>query len=63
MWVPLAWIRGSCSRAISKWVPCASPGGVMLVGGERLSGVASDLPASRLVHLVTKTGSPISWNV
>lgn len=24
----------------SKWVPCADPGGVMLQGGERLSGVA-----------------------
>lgn len=32
MWVLLAWIRGPHSRAISKWVPCAGPSGVMLVG-------------------------------
>lgn len=63
MWVLLTWIRGLCSRAMSTWVPCASPGGVMLVGSERQSGEAGGLAAAWLVHLVTNTGSPISWKV
>lgn len=60
-WMNVTWIRGPRSRAISTWVSCVDPSGVMLVGVRGYSGVGDGLAATQLVHLVTEMVSPISW--